>query len=81
MLAGYHLQFESAENWGTTSWLPGEVITDVHPFAASPRLAIGLYDPKTGEQLGEPFQINTQGRVEVLPVKFVERGEILLLTR
>lgn len=41
----------------TTSWLPGEVITDVHQFSAGEHFEIGLYDPTTGERLGEPYQV------------------------
>ncbi len=39
----------------TTSWLPGEVVTDYHPFAPGERFEIGLYDPVTGERLGTPY--------------------------
>lgn len=38
----------------TTSWLPGEVITDAHtlPLAGAAQLSVGLYDPATGGRLG-----------------------------
>ncbi len=41
----------------TTSWLPGEVITDMHPYLESERVEVGLYDPVTGKRLGEAFVI------------------------
>jgi hypothetical protein len=39
----------------TTSWLPGEVITDVHPIVITDQFEIGLYDPITGARFGETF--------------------------
>jgi hypothetical protein len=39
----------------TTGWLPGEVITDVHPIAVGDQFEIGLYDSVTGERLGEAY--------------------------
>lgn len=38
----------------TTSWLPGEVITDAYtlPLAGAAQLSVGLYDPATGARLG-----------------------------
>jgi hypothetical protein len=41
----------------TTSWLPGEVLTDVHPIAVGDYFQVGLYDPVTGERFGEPFVV------------------------
>jgi hypothetical protein len=43
-------------HYPTTSWQPGEIIQDVHPLPATDlsqtdHLAIGLYDPVTGERL------------------------------
>ncbi len=49
-------------NWTrpTTSWLPGEYLVDHHDLALSPNIApgsydlfVGLYDPATGQRLGE----------------------------
>ncbi len=39
----------------TTSWLPGEVITDIHPIVITDRFEIGLYDPITDARFGETF--------------------------
>jgi len=39
----------------TTSWLPGEVITDVHPLTITDHFDVGLYDTVTGERLGEAY--------------------------
>jgi len=39
----------------TTSWIVGEVITDVHPIGVGDNFEIGLYDPLTGERFGEVF--------------------------
>lgn len=39
----------------TTSWLPGEVITDVRQFSLDKHFEIGLYDSVTGDRFGEPF--------------------------
>lgn len=41
----------------TTSWLPGEVISDPHPLAVGDHFEIGLYDSATGERFGEPFVV------------------------
>ncbi len=45
----------------TASWLPGEYLTDRHEVSVSPdaapgryRLAVGLYDPTTGQRLTTP---------------------------
>ena len=45
----------------TTGWLPGEYLADTHTVAVASeappgiyRLAIGLYDPVTGERLRMP---------------------------
>lgn len=40
-----------------TSWLPGEIITDAHPFAAGDRFEIGLYDPVSGQRLDGLYQV------------------------
>jgi len=40
-----------------TSWLPGEVLTDVHPIAVGDYFDVGLYDPATGDRFGEPFVV------------------------
>ncbi|MFQ5407282.1 MAG: 6-pyruvoyl-tetrahydropterin synthase-related protein [Anaerolineales bacterium] len=45
---------DSPPRRATTSWLPGEVITDVHELKVGARFQIGLYDPQTGERFGEP---------------------------
>jgi len=42
----------------TTSWLPGEVIADVRQYAVGERFEVGLYDPATGDRVGEPFAAN-----------------------
>ena len=39
----------------TTSWIVGEVITDIHPIGVGDSFEIGLYDPLTGERFGEVF--------------------------
>ncbi len=39
----------------TTSWIAGEVITDVHPIGVGDNFEIGLYDSITGERFGEVF--------------------------
>jgi hypothetical protein len=39
----------------TTSWLPGEVITDIHPIVVGNRFEVGLYEPISGERFGEVF--------------------------
>ncbi|HLB47952.1 MAG TPA: 6-pyruvoyl-tetrahydropterin synthase-related protein [Anaerolineales bacterium] len=39
----------------TTSWLPGEVITDVRQFSVGEHFEIGLYDPVTADRFGKPF--------------------------
>jgi hypothetical protein len=41
----------------TTSWLPGEVIVDMHPFAAGDHFEVGLYDPITGKRFGAAFKV------------------------
>jgi hypothetical protein len=41
----------------TTSWLPGETLTDVHPFAVGDNFEVGLYDAVTGERFGEPLVV------------------------
>jgi len=41
----------------TTSWLPGEVLTDVHSIISGDNFEVGLYDPATGERFGEPFLV------------------------
>mgnify|MGYP001618144431 CR=1 FL=1 len=41
----------------TTSWIVGEVITDVHPIGVGDNFEIGLYDPLTGERFGEVFVV------------------------
>jgi len=41
----------------TTSWIVGEVITDVHPIGVGDSFEIGLYDPLTGERFGEVFVV------------------------
>ena len=43
-------------HYPTTSWQPGQIIQDVHPLPATDlsqidHLAIGLYDPVTGERM------------------------------
>lgn len=48
---------DSPPTRAVTSWLPGEVITDVHPFAAGDRFEVGFYQTATGERFGEPFQV------------------------
>jgi hypothetical protein len=40
-----------------TSWLPGEVITDIHQFAAGERFEVGLYQTANGERFGEALQV------------------------
>ena len=42
----------------TTSWLPGEVITDVHPINVGGHFEVGLYDQRTSERYGEIFVEN-----------------------
>jgi 6-pyruvoyl-tetrahydropterin synthase related domain len=49
---------DSAPVRATTSWLPGEVITDQRPPVTSNYFEIGLYDLVTGERLGAPLTIN-----------------------
>jgi hypothetical protein len=39
----------------TTSWLPGEVITDVHPIEAGDHFEVGLYESATGQRFGAPM--------------------------
>jgi hypothetical protein len=39
----------------TTSWLPGEIISDTHPLAVGNHFEVGLYNPQTGERFGTPF--------------------------
>jgi hypothetical protein len=39
----------------TTSWLSGEVITDVRQFSVGEHFEIGLYDPVTADRFGKPF--------------------------
>jgi hypothetical protein len=39
----------------TTSWLPGEVITDIHPIVITDRFEVGLYEPMSGIRFGETF--------------------------
>ncbi len=41
----------------TTSWLPGEVITDVHPLDVGAHFQIGLYDPLSGARFGQPLVV------------------------
>jgi len=41
----------------TTSWLPGEVITDVHPIAVGDNFEVGLYDSVTGERFGDTYGV------------------------
>jgi 6-pyruvoyl-tetrahydropterin synthase related domain len=41
----------------TTSWLPGEVIADVHPIAVGDNFEVGLYDTSTGERFGDTFMV------------------------
>jgi hypothetical protein len=41
----------------TTSWLPGEVLSDPHSILVGDHFEIGLYDPVTGERFGEPFVV------------------------
>lgn len=41
----------------TTSWLPGEVITDVHPLEVGDRFEVGLYESVTGQRFGAPFAV------------------------
>jgi hypothetical protein len=48
---------DSAPERATTSWLPGEIISDVRPPLASDRFEIGLYDPVSGERLGDPLRM------------------------
>jgi hypothetical protein len=45
----------------TTGWLPGEYLADLHTVTIAPdalpgayRIAVGLYDPATGERLKTP---------------------------
>jgi hypothetical protein len=42
-----------APSRATTSWINGEVITTVHPIRVGSTFEIGLYDPISGERLGE----------------------------
>jgi hypothetical protein len=39
----------------TSGWLPGEVITDIHPISAGDHFEVGLYDPVSGDRFGEIF--------------------------
>jgi 6-pyruvoyl-tetrahydropterin synthase related domain len=48
---------DSAPARSTTSWLPGEVITDVHSLVVTDNFEIGLYNSATGERFGEPYKI------------------------
>ncbi|MCA9980059.1 MAG: hypothetical protein KDD89_04485, partial [Anaerolineales bacterium] len=52
-------QIPAAYTRPTTSWLPGEFITDLHTLNLPPdlpageyRLLVGLYEPVSGERLG-----------------------------
>jgi hypothetical protein len=38
-----------------SGWLPGALITDVHPIEAGARLEVGLNDPATDERFGRRF--------------------------
>ncbi|NJN97176.1 MAG: hypothetical protein HC875_25315, partial [Anaerolineales bacterium] len=43
-------------HYPTTAWQPGEIIQDIHPLpetdlAQADHLAVGLYDPATGQRL------------------------------
>jgi len=57
-LGGFMGGHDSAPVRATTSWLPGEVITDQRPSVTSQHFEIGLYNPITGERLGTPLTIN-----------------------
>jgi uncharacterized membrane protein len=72
---GYGDGEPGAGAYPTTGWLPGEYLTDRHTVTVAPdappgtyRLAIGLYDPATGERLKMPSgadQVELQTPVEV----------------
>ena len=58
----------SAGTYPTSVWDAGEVIADLHTISLRPnlppgeyRLAIGLYDPETGQRLGK---IEENGKAE-----------------
>jgi hypothetical protein len=43
----------------TTGWLPGEVVADTHALAlgGAVKLEVGLYNPQTGERLGQAVML------------------------
>ncbi len=48
---------DAPPNRPTTSWLPGEIISDTHPLAVGNHFEVGLYDPLTGARFGAPFVV------------------------
>jgi 6-pyruvoyl-tetrahydropterin synthase related domain len=40
-----------------TSWLPGEVVTDIRPLLLGDYFEIGLYNSQTGEPFGTPYTV------------------------
>ena len=60
-LKGYGDSEPGGGAYPTTGWLPGEYLTDRHTMTLAPdapagtyRVAVGLYDPATGERLKTP---------------------------
>ena len=41
----------------TLGWLPGEIITDVHPISVGERFGIGLYEPLSAERFGKALLV------------------------